>query len=242
MSKRFLALLAVIIVVVIGIIWISGNKNKANAPSNSKPTSHVEGQGKAGIKLVEYGDYECPYCGQYYPVLKQVASIYNSQITFQFRNLPLTQIHPNAFAAARAAEAAGLQGKFWQMHDALYAEQNQWVSATSPNDFFNQYAQQLGLNVAKFKQDFASEQVNNAINADTAAFNKTGAQEATPAFFLNGKQIQPNITLAAFETVLNKAIKAKGFTPPASAQPQASSSTNTPAAGTSKQPATQTKK
>jgi protein-disulfide isomerase len=190
MDKRFWAVLGVIAVIVVGAIWISDNKKTGTTgSSSSQPTNHVEGKGSTGIKLMEYGDYECPVCEIYYPIVKQVQSQFATQIYFQFRNLPLSQIHPNAFAGARAAEAAALQNKFWQMHDLLYDNQGQWANSSDPQPYFKQFAQTLGLNVSKFESDLASEQVNNKINADLGAFNRTGKEEATPTFFLNGKYI-----------------------------------------------------
>ncbi len=235
MDKRFWAILIAIVIVLGGIFWAtSAHKAKAPSGSGNKPTSHIEGQGQDGITLMEYGDYECPYCEEYYPVVKQVAQEYNNQIFFQFRNLPLTQIHQNAFAGARAAEAAGLQGKFWQMHDLLYEDQSQWVNSSDPETYFDGYAQQLGLNVAQFKQDFASAQVNNLINADLSAFAATGLQEATPTFLLDGKQIQPSASVSSFEQLINAEIKKKGGTPPTASS--AASSTSAPATtGQSKQ-------
>lgn len=241
MDKRFWAILAVIAVFVVGAIWISNNK-KNSSNSNVAPTEHVEGSASTGVKLVEYGDYECPYCGEYFPVVKQIASMYANQMQFQFRNLPLTQLHPNAFAGARAAEAANLQGQFWQMHDLLYEQNEQyyasdeklenWVGASDPETYFIQDVQQLGLNITKFKTDFAGAQVNSLINADVSAFNKTGAQEATPTFFLDGKQISPTETVASFESYINAAIKQKGFTPKpittTSATPTPTTSTDVP--------------
>src|SRR5581483_9854146 len=151
-------------------------------------------------KLVEYGDYECPICGLYYAPVKQVVAQFSNQIYFQFRNLPLTSIHKNAFAGARAAEAAGLQGKYWQMHDKLYDNQDPegasgWVASDNPLSYFTQFAQQIGLNVNQFKSDYASEKVNNYITADLNAFSKTGQEQATPTFFLDGKYI-PNTKLS----------------------------------------------
>jgi len=144
--------------------------------------------------LVEYGDYECPICEAYYQPVKQAVAKYSGDIHFQFRNLPLTSIHPNAFAAARAAEAAGLQDKFWQMHDKLYENQNDWVSSSSPLDIFTTYATAIGLNVSQFKTDYASSKVNDAINADLAAFAKTGQEQATPTFYMDGTYL-PNSQL-----------------------------------------------
>ncbi|HET7827746.1 MAG TPA: thioredoxin domain-containing protein [Candidatus Saccharimonadales bacterium] len=198
MDKRFLGILGAIIIIFIAVFAISqhsGNKSGGSTSSSAQPTNHAEGQDKAGVTLLEYGDYECPICEAYYQPLKQAVVPYLSQIHFQFRNLPLTSIHPTAFAAARAAEAAALQGKFWQMHDALYDNQNAWVSSSSPLDLFAQYAQRVGLNVSKFKADYASSQVNDSINADIAAFLNTSyanhdtSKEATPTFFINGKYL-----------------------------------------------------
>lgn len=209
MDKRFWAIMGVIAVVVVGGIWLNNKKPSAGGT----PTDHIVGKGTTGVKLEEYGDYECPFCGQYYAIVKAVVAEYSDQITFQFRNLPLTQLHPNAFASARAAEAAGLQGKFWEMHDMLYANQSQWVNSSAPASMFATFAQAIGLNVTQFKSDYVSDKVNGLINADVSAFNKTGAQEATPTFFLDGKQVQPNESVASFEQILNNAITQKGFTP-----------------------------
>lgn len=212
MDKRFWGILIAVVIVLGGIYWLSGGKSNPGSTSSSNSTSpsqHIEGLGRDKVTLLEYGDYECPYCSEFYPIVNQVASKYNDQIYVQFRNLPLTEIHLNAFAAARAAEAASLQGKFWQMHDALYASQSQWVNASDPESYFVTYAQQIGLNIAKFKTDFSGSQVNNTINADLAAFAKTGAQQATPTFFLDGQQIQPTPTLSSFEQYINAAIAQK---------------------------------
>jgi protein-disulfide isomerase len=209
MSKQFLAIIAVVIVVLIGIFAFTGNKSSDNTKSSGgTPTNHVEGQGKSGVTLVEYGDYECPYCEQYYPIVKQVQAEFNDQITFQFRNFPLTSIHQNAFAGARAAEAAGLQGKFWEMHDTLYENQDQWSQASDPTKAFNQYAQQLGLNVAQFQKDYSSTKVNDLINADMAAGNKLGVN-ATPTFYLDGKQINVTASASSFESQIKDAIAQK---------------------------------
>jgi protein-disulfide isomerase len=123
--------------------------------------------------------------------------------------LPLSQIHPNAFAGARAAEAASLQNKFWEMHDMLYENQNTWSQASNPKDYFNQYAEQLGLNVEQFKTDFASTKVNSSINADLAAFKKTGAATETPTFFLDGKRIDTKADAETFSKLLDAAIESK---------------------------------
>jgi protein-disulfide isomerase len=234
MSKQFMAIIAVIILLFVGIIVVSGNKsNGTGGGKASTPTQHVEGQGKSGVTLVEYGDYQCPFCGQFYPVVKQVQTEFNNQIFVQFRNFPLVSLHPNAFAAARAAEAAGMQNKFWEMHDALYQTQQQWASASDATPIFSQYAKQLGLDVTKFKADSASSKVNDLINADTAAGNKLKVS-GTPTFFLDGKQLQvgqANTALSTFESQIKAEIakKAGQSSAPAPASPGATSQTPAPA-------------
>jgi protein-disulfide isomerase len=233
MDKRFMGILAAVVVVLGAIFIVTNHSNKSNDASTSnsnQPTHHVEGKGADGITLLEYGDYECPYCGEYYPIVKQIATLYNQDIYFQFRNLPLTEIHPNAFAGARAAEAASLQGQFWQMHDVLYQNQDQWVPATNPETYFVQYAQQLGLNIATFKTDYASNQVDDSITADMDAFNATGAEEATPTFFLDNTQISPQESVASFEQYINAAIlkktgKPSGISTSSTSSPSSSSTT-----------------
>ena len=234
MSKQFLAIIVVVILVFVGIFAFSGKANNNPTNGNGSLSQHIEGLGQDHVTLVEYGDFECPYCGQYYPIVKQLQAEYNNQITFQFRNFPLTSIHPNAFAGARAAEAAGLQGKYWQMHDLLY-EQNElyynsneaagtWVGASNPQTYFDQYASQLGLNMTKFNQDYDSNEVNGIINADMAEGNKLGI-DATPTFLINGKQINVGENIADFQKLINAAI--------ASQAGKASSSTTS--AGTTNQ-------
>ncbi len=212
MTKTFWAIIAVIVVIFGGILLFSGHKAAAPNAKGSHTTNHVEGEGKSKVALVEYGDYECPYCGQFYPTVKQVQAKYNTEITFQFSNLPLIQVHQNALAAARAAEAASLQGKFWEMHDLIYENQSAWGQSSNAEAVFNQMATQLGLNLTQFKQDFSSDSVNNTINADISAFLKTGNQESTPTFFLDGKKIQPDNTVASFSALIDAEIAKKAKT------------------------------
>jgi protein-disulfide isomerase len=219
MSKQFWGVIAVIVLIFVGIFAFSGG-DKTNSGSGT-PTNHIQGKGSAGVTLVEYGDYECPFCGDYFPTLQQVLSEYSDKIHFQFRNFPLTGPHPNAFAGARAAEAAALQGKFWEMHDKLYNENvpyyiaqrqgqtyNTWINSQDPLSYFAQYAQALGLDVNKFKADYASTKVNDTINADM----KVGTQlniTGTPTFYLDGKLVQVGNSVAAFEKILNAEIAKK---------------------------------
>jgi len=202
MDKRFLGILGAIVIIFIAIFAISQNSsnNSSGGGSGAQATNHVEGNNAKGVTLVEYGDYECPICGAYYQPLKDAVAQYNNDIHFQFRNLPLTSIHQNAFAGARAAEAASLQGKFWEMHDKLYENQDRsgasgWVVSKDPlNEYFVGFAKQIGLDINQFKTDYASGKVNDTINADLAAFAKTHQPQATPTFFMNGDYL-PNTGL-----------------------------------------------
>lgn len=196
MDKRFWAIIGVIVIIFGGLMFYSSHKkdsaNSSKSAASTSATNHVKGNLNSNVTLLEYGDYQCPACESFNPTVDAVFEKYQDKIKFQFRNLPLTQIHQNAFAAARAAEAADLQGKFWEMHDALYLQSNwaQWTQAKDPKPYFWGYAKSLNLDEAKFKADFASETVNKRINADIAAFDATGEQKSTPTFFINGTVIK----------------------------------------------------
>jgi protein-disulfide isomerase len=211
MSKGFLGVIVGVILVFAGVVALSGDKSEAPGKKGSAShlSQHIEGNKNATVTLIEYGDYQCSACEAYEPTVESVVTEFKNQIKFQFRNFPLTSLHPNAFASARAAEAADLQGKFWEMHDALYAPSNWqvWTKASNPNPYFEQYARQLGLDVTKFKADFASSKVNDIINADMAQGNKLGIT-GTPTFFVNGKKTEISNSLPAFEKVIKAAIAA----------------------------------
>jgi protein-disulfide isomerase len=240
MSKQFWFIVVVIVLVLVGIFAFTGNKSSSGGNSNNTttPTNHVIGLGKTGVLLVEYGDYQCPYCGEYATTLNQVVAKYYDQITFQFRNFPLTSIHQNAYAGARAAEAAGIMGKFWQMHDLLY-QQNQayytsngkvagWIGASDPEPVLAQDAVSLGLNKQKFEQLYASDQVNNLITADENVSTSLKL-DATPTFFLDGKALTVNNTVDAFSKEIDAAIAQKSGQKATSTPTSASASaTNQP--------------
>jgi protein-disulfide isomerase len=206
-KKAIIIALAVVAVIIGGALLKGG---KTNAPA-AAPTKHITGSTKTGVTLVEYGDFQCPGCGGFYPILNEIKPKYNEFITFQFVNFPLTQIHPNSLSAHRAAQAASNQNKFWEMHDLLYTNQDIWKSSTNVQRDFEGYAQQLGLDIAKYKIDFASAETNSIIQADI----KTGQDlkiTGTPTFFLDGKRIEDNNTISTaekFSAVIEAEIEAK---------------------------------
>jgi protein-disulfide isomerase len=206
MDKRFWAIVGAILVVFVGILVFTNNNDDEGSKTNASPTSHIKGNKESSVKLVEYGDFQCPYCGQYYPIVNQVVEKYKDQISFQFINLPLQQIHQNAYAAARAAEAADKQGKFWEMYDQLYSNQSTWSEQSDARPTFRGYAEGLGLNMDQYDKDYASTAVNDRINADVAKFNKTKLKKSTPTFLLNGKQINPT-SVDEFSKLIDEQLK-----------------------------------
>lgn len=212
MDKRFLLILGVIVAIFGGILLKDA---RGTSTVTSDPTNHVAGKADSKVSVVEYGDFQCPACAAYALTVNAIREKYADRVKFQFRNLPLPSLHPNAIGAARAAEAASLQGKFWEMHDLLYLQSNWgvWTTATDPNSNFESYARQLSLDVNKFKSDFKSEAINATINADIAEFDKTGAEKATPTYFVNGKQVEltelsddKGPSVDKFSAVLDKAL------------------------------------
>jgi len=208
MNKKTISIILAIIVVIAGFLWLTKPAPKT-ASTNAKPSSHIEGEGGKNVTLVEYGDFQCPACGQYYPVVKAVVEKYKADIFFQFRNFPLESLHQNARAGSRAAEAANMQGKFWEMHDALYENQQSWQSAGDPLTLFTTFAKSIGItDTAKFVTDYKSSATNDIINADLKEgqkFNITG----TPTFILNGKKVDNPRDQAAFDKMIEDAIAAK---------------------------------
>ncbi len=212
MSKQFLIAIVVSILALFGIYTLTSKDDadtsgKTNTGTSAKLSNNVIGANSKKVTLVEYGDFQCPACGQYHPLVKQIIDKYQNDIEFQFRNYPLQEIHPNARAASRAAEAAAKQNKYWEMHDLLYEQQDSWKASTSANTVFEGYASQLGLDAAKYKTDFASTEVNATINADFAEGTKLGVN-STPTFFLQGKKIEQNPQTAEdFYKLIDQAIK-----------------------------------
>ena len=145
-------------------------------------TDHSQGNPGADLVIVEYGDYQCPYCGAAYPLLKQMMDKYGSQIKFVFRNFPLSEMHRYARPAAIAAEAAALQGKFWEMHDAIF-ENQQYLNES----FLVALAEKLQLNMSKFNTDIKTAELANKVDSDFESGVLSGVN-GTPSFFINGKK------------------------------------------------------
>jgi protein-disulfide isomerase len=150
--------------------------------------AHALGEARAPVTLEEFGDFQCPPCGALHPVLKTMEHEFGPALRIIFREFPLVPTHQYALAAARAAEAAGLQGKFWQMHDLIYENQKSWSNAFDVRPIFEAYATQIGLDLAKFKSDLSSEKVAQRILLDGNRGRSMGVQ-GTPTVFMNGREI-----------------------------------------------------
>jgi protein-disulfide isomerase len=149
---------------------------------------HMQGNAASNVVIVEYGDYQCPYCGAAHPVIKQIMQEFGSQVKFVFRNFPLSEMHQYALPAALAAEAAALQGKFWEMHDAIF-EQQEYLS----EPFLTEIAKSLQLNLHEFKNDTRLQKLADKVDEDFESGMRSGVN-GTPTFFMNGHKFQGDAT------------------------------------------------
>lgn len=211
--KQVIIAIIVVAAIIGGAVVLGKDKAIEGNPSN-----HVYGKADATVRLIEYGDFECPACKAFFPIVEQVKEKYKDKIAFQFANFPLAQIHQNAVAAHRAAEAASNQGKFWEMYEILYTRQEDWngpsqadpVGATTAQAItkFEGYASELGLNLDQFRADVNNSNTVGTINADTAAAKAAGGT-GTPTFVLNGKRIDDTSsidTVDEFSALIDQAL------------------------------------
>ena len=205
--------------IIIGSIILIMFSAKPTIPNDPTETISVElieqvndkdwkrGAASGKVTIVEYSDFQCPACGYWSTEVEKLVDEFGSDLTFVYRHLPLKSIHKNAELAALASEAAGLQGKFWEMHDKLFENQNVWSKLTG-NDFKAQlanYAKDLGLDTAKFAEDLESDEVADKVNEDLASANRLGLN-STPSFFFDGKLIRPD-SPAGFRNLVREALK-----------------------------------
>ena len=202
MSKKTWIIFAAICVIVLGTLVYFSTKDRldvsgvdiskisAASEQSGNIGEHVYGNKDSKVVFIEYGDYQCPGCGAAFTPVKDTVEKYKDKIAFVFRNFPLTSIHPNAKAAAAAAEAAGLQGKFWEMHDVLYKNQDSWnqLNVQDRTNYFIDQASDLKINVDTFKQDMAASNVNKKINFDIA-LGKKAEITSTPSFFIGDQKL-----------------------------------------------------
>ena len=152
-------------------------------------SAHIRGKADAPVTLEEFGDFQCPPCGQFAGFAEELLKEYDSRLRVVFRNFPLPG-HEHAREAALAAEAAGFQGKFWEMHDTLYKEQTAWSKAPNTRELFESYAGTLGLNMEQFKKDMDSDKARERVDSDHALGDSLGIK-VTPTLFINKRPMEP---------------------------------------------------
>jgi len=164
---------------------------------------HRQGPANAPVTLVEYGDYECPYCGEAYPIVKRLQQELGDKLQFVFRNFPLTAAHPHAEKAAEAAESAGAQGRFWEMHDALYENQHDLA-----NDGLMRIAASVDLDEQTLKSDLSSAKFEDRVYEDFMSGVRSGVN-GTPTFFINGVRFDGSWDYESLLAVLRKVAEAQ---------------------------------
>jgi protein-disulfide isomerase len=162
-------------------------ENSTTSAMGGTEMVHVRGRPDAPVTLVEFGDFQCPPCANLSEPINQLERDYGARLRFVFRHLPLAN-HQHAREAALASEAAGLQGRFWEMHDLLYREQSVWSTAQDARVLFKAYAGTLGLNIDRFKKDIESEQAKARVESDEQRAVALGVR-TTPAIFVNNHQV-----------------------------------------------------
>lgn len=221
--KRTLPFLIIVIVLVLAVAggWLvlrsSQQSRNASAPTpdpalevQGAEPPHIRGNPNAPVTVEEFGDFQCPSCGAYYPELKKIESEFGDRLKVVFREIPLVPMHEHALLAAQAAEAAGLQGKFWEMHDKLYENQTKWIEAKDLVPIFVDYAKQISVDPDRFMKDLNSDKVATRIFQDGKRAHALNIR-ATPSFFVNGKeatgdQFKPE----GLRQMINEALAAAG--------------------------------
>lgn len=218
--KRYLPF---VIVAVIGLAALGGGtmlyrakrphllnvpEDKVVAGKGDTEAMHIRGNPDAPVTLEEFGDFQCPPCAGIATFIDQLAKEYQPRLRFIFRNFPLAQ-HKNAREAALAAEAAGLQGHFWEMHDLLYREQDVWSKAESVRELFDAYAGMIGLNHDQFRKDIDGEKAKARVDSDQERGNSLGVKN-TPTIFINNRELGPTErTPEGFRATIDEALKPK---------------------------------
>jgi protein-disulfide isomerase len=194
---------------IFGMIKLASRENQNNgvnfAVDAVGPEDWVKGNREAKVVLIEYSDFQCPACAFYFPILKKLAGEFGEKIAIVYRHFPLSSIHPNAKAAAWAAEAAGKQGKFWEMHDLIFENQNEWKDKKNVEEIFVNYAEKLNLNIDQFRADFSSKEIRQKVEDSYKNALRLGLN-STPTFFINGKKITNPRNYEDFKNIIINAI------------------------------------
>ena len=192
----------------------TGSQSPATRPAGKTGVpgaepAHTRGPATAPAQIEEFGDFQCPPCGMFHPVLEQMEAEFGDQLRVTFREFPLVPTHQHALAAASAAEAAGLQGKFWEMHKLIYDHQKDWKGEFDVRPIFEGYARQIGLDINKYNSDVTSDFVAQRIFMDGRRGHSLGVQ-GTPTVFLNGVEVPfENLPADKLRVLIQKEIASK---------------------------------
>lgn len=202
----------IITIVVLAMVYFVNNSDKENIGENKNSNNSIvlnesdwiRGDVNAKVVIVEYADFECPACAAYHGLVKEMGEKFKDEsVAFVFRHFPLSQIHRNALLSAQATEAAGVQGKFWEMHDIIFETQTDWSEKNNAKEIFTAYADTLGLNKEQFLSDLDSKVIKEKIAENYKGGAKLGVN-GTPTFFVNGNKIQNPRSAEEFEALITK--------------------------------------
>ncbi len=216
-NKLFIIVITLTCALVFGGVFLMGGRipsqtssnvvsSEILVPKNSFQTSgfvdnkYLAASPSAVVTLVEFGDYQCPACGLYEPYVKKILTDFPGKVTYVFRNYPLPQ-HKNAPISSYAVEAAGIQGKYWEMHEKMFTTQADWSSVIDPTEMYKGHASELGLNIDQFVSDMDSQKVKDIVKADMNDGNTVRLSE-TPTFYLNGKKVNLTGDFSSLENLI----------------------------------------
>ena len=188
MKNPWVAVGVVVVLLIIGSVFLS-NQSAQESNESITITDHVKGNPEASVMLTEYSDFQCPACSSFQPVVESVLEQYGDQIRFEYRHFPLITIHPHALRAAIAAEAAGQQGKFFEFHDLLFQNQQEWSTVAVPTTFFVNYAEELELDIEQFRSQLNSSLLEERVRSQFDEARELGLT-GTPSFLLNGQKMK----------------------------------------------------
>lgn len=210
MKKNWITILFVAVIVFAAILLMRqpstpAEKGDLGELGTVRESDWVKGNKQADMVLIEYGDFQCSACASYEPILQQLQQEFGDRIAFVYRHFPLRSIHANAEITSRAAEAAGEQGRFWEMHDVLYTQQIEWSDRPDALTLIRGYAEALGLDVDKFNSDIEKQDIADRVDEDYRSAVKIGLSY-TPSFILDGKVLDNPQGLEPFRQVIQQAL------------------------------------
>ncbi len=202
-NKTLLALIAIIIVLFVAFVLFArpASTSENDGPVTAATWQNIKGNPNAPVQIVEYADFQCPACASMHAYLQPILEQNPEKVALTFKHFPLVTIHAQARIAAQAAEAAGRQGKFFEMHDKIFETQSVWSRNGKAKDTFISYAEELGLDVEQFKKDIDSAEVVNKVRADMEE-GKKARITGTPTIFINGEQVDNRNVQATLESLL----------------------------------------